>query len=201
MQLHAPEALDISAETPATSELYGLGDEVTAPFGRSCLVGRRLLERGVRFVQVWSGIDGPSRNWDNHSDIPTGLPDMARMTDRPIAALLADLKQRGMLADTLVIWTTEFGRMPCSQGSVGRDHNGGTFVSWLAGAGVRGGVAVGQSDEFSYKAAENGTTGYDLHATVLHLLGIDHRRLSVRHNGIDRRLTDVHGQVIPGLLA
>jgi uncharacterized protein (DUF1501 family) len=111
------------------------------------------------------------------------------------------LKQRGMLDDTLVIWTTEFGRMPFSQGGTGRDHNGGTFVSWLAGGGTRGGVAFGQSDEFGLKALENPTTGYDLHATVLHLLGIDHRRLTVRHNGIDRRLTDVHGQVIPAVLA
>ncbi len=201
LQLHAPEALDISAESPATLELFGLNDESSAPFGRSCLVGRRLLERGVRFVQIWSGIDGPTRNWDHHADIPGGMATMAKMIDGPIAALLVDLQQRGMLDDTLVIWTTEFGRMPFSQGSNGRDHNGGTFVNWLAGGGTRGGVAVGQSDPFGLRAQENATTGYDLHATVLHLLGIDHRRLTVRHNGIDRRLTDVNGQIIRAVLA
>jgi hypothetical protein len=201
LQLAAPEAFDLARETEATHRAYGLHDETTAPFARNCLTARRLLERGVRFVQVWSGMGGPSKNWDNHSDIPNELPFIARSVDQPIAALLGDLKQRGMMEDTLVVWTTEFGRMPFTQGATGRDHNGGTFVTWLAGAGIRPGVSYGQSDEFSYEAAEGKTYGYDLHATLLHLLGIDHKRLTVRHNGIDRRLTDVHGRVIRDILA
>lgn len=201
MQLSAPEALDLTKETEQTHRLYGTDDKVTAEFGRNCLTARRLLERGVRFVQVWSGMGGPSRNWDNHNDIPKELPFIAGMVDRPIAGLLKDLKSRGLLDDTLVIWTTEFGRMPFTQGSTGRDHNGGTFVTWLTGAGVKRGVAHGQSDEFSYKAAVDQTWCYDLHATILHLLGIDHERLTFRHNGVNRRLTDVHGHVIEPILA
>jgi hypothetical protein len=201
MQLSAPEVLDLSRESEATHKLYGTDEQATADFARNCLTARRMLERGVRFVQVWSGMGGPSGNWDNHSDIPKELPFIARSVDKPIAALLRDLKARGLFEDTLVIWTTEFGRMPFTQGSTGRDHNGGTFVTWLAGAGIKGGVAHGESDEFSYQAAVNKTYCYDLHATVLHLLGIDHERLTFRHNGIDRRLTDVHGHVIDELLA
>jgi uncharacterized protein (DUF1501 family) len=201
MQLSAPEVLDTSGETATTRKLYGLEDKATADFGRNCLIARRMLERGVRFIQVWSGMGGPKNNWDNHSDIHTELPFIAGSVDRPIAGLLRDLKQRGLLADTLVVWTTEFGRMPFTQGATGRDHNGGTFVTWLAGAGVKGGVSHGASDEFSYQAAAGTTYCYDLHATILHLLGIDHTRLTVRHNGIDRRLTDVHGQVVRDILA
>jgi hypothetical protein len=201
MQVRAPEALDLGRETQATRDAYGLNEETTETFGRNCLTARRLLERGVRFVQVWSGAGGASNNWDNHNDIPKELPAIAQTVDQPISALLTDLKQRGMLDDTLVVWTTEFGRMPFTQNSVGRDHNGGTFVSWLAGGGVKGGVSYGQSDEFSYQAASGKTYCYDLHATILHLLGIDHERLTVRHNGIDRRLTDVHGHVIKSILA
>jgi uncharacterized protein (DUF1501 family) len=201
MQLSAPEVLDLSQETEATHRLYGLDRPETADFGRNCLTARRMLERGVRFVQVWSGTGGASKNWDNHSDIPNELPFIATSVDQPISALVRDLKRRGMFEDTLVIWTTEFGRMPFTQGATGRDHNGGTFVTWLAGAGIQGGVAHGQSDEFSYQAAEGKTECYDLHATILHLLGIDHERLSFRHNGIDRRLTDVHGHVIEEILA
>lgn len=201
MQLSAPEALDLSAESESTHKSYGLDEETTADFGRNCLTARRLLERGVRFVQVWSGMGGPSKNWDNHTDIHTELPFIARSTDQPVAALLRDLKQRGLLEDTLVVWTTEFGRMPFTQGATGRDHNGGTFVTWLAGAGVKPGVTHGQSDEFSYQAAEGKTYCYDLHATILHLLGIDHTRLTFRNNGIDRRLTDVHGHVVHNILA
>jgi hypothetical protein len=200
MQLSAPEALDLSKETKATHDLYGVDDKETADFGRNCLIARRLLERGVRFVQVWSGAGGPSKNWDNHNDIPKELPYIAGQVDRPSAGLLKDLKSRGMLDDTLLIWTTEFGRMPFTQGATGRDHNGGTFVTWLAGGGVKAGTAHGASDEFSYQAVENRTYCYDLHATILHLLGIDHERLTFRHNGIDRRLTDVHGQVIREIL-
>jgi hypothetical protein len=201
MQLSAPEVLDITRETEPTRQLYGLNDKSTADFGRNCLIARRMLERGVRFVQVWSGMGGPKNNWDNHSDIQTELPYIARTVDQPIAAFLADLKQRGLLQDTLVIWTTEFGRMPFTQGATGRDHNGGTFVTWLAGAGVKPGVSYGQSDDFSYQTAAGQTYCYDLHATILHLLGIDHEKLTFRHNGIDRRLTDVHGHVVREVLA
>jgi len=195
MQLSAPEALDVRREPQTVHALYGLGDKKTEAFGRNCLIARRLVERGVRFVQVWSGAGGPSNNWDNHANIPTELPSIAGQVDQPIAGLLRDLKQRGLWDDTLVVWTTEFGRMPFSQGQAGRDHNGGTFVTWLAGAGVKPGVAVGQSDEWGWKAITPFYC-YDLHATILHLMGIDHTRLTVRHNGIDRRLTDVHGEVM-----
>jgi hypothetical protein len=201
MQLSAPEVLDLTREARAIHRLYGTDEPATADFGRNCLTARRMLERGVRFVQVWSGMGGPSKNWDNHTDIHKELPFIAGQVDKPIAALLMDLKARGMFEDTLIVWTTEFGRMPFTQGSVGRDHNGGTFVTWLAGAGVKGGAAYGESDEFSFKAAVNRTYCYDLHATILHLLGIDHEKLTVRHNGIDRRLTDVHGHVIEDILA
>jgi hypothetical protein len=203
LQLSAPDVLDISSETEASRRLYGLDDKVTADFGRNCLIARRLLERGVRFVQVWSGADNgfPRRNWDSHEDLARDHGEMGASMDRPAAALLKDLKARGMLDDTIVIWTTEFGRMPCSQGSKGRDHNPFTFTSWLAGGGIRGGTSYGASDQWSYKAVENPTYCYDLHATVMHLLGIDHERLTYRHNGIDRRLTDVHGHVIKELLA
>jgi uncharacterized protein (DUF1501 family) len=201
LQLSAPDLLDLSGETDATKKLYGLDKPDATGFARNCLTARRMIERGVRFVQVWSGLGGGGANWDNHSDIANELGFMARATDQATAALLVDLKARGLLEDTLLIWTTEFGRMPFSQGSVGRDHNGGTFVSWFAGAGIKPGVAHGQSDEWSWKAAEDVTTCYDFHATILHLLGIDHTQLTFRHGGIDRRLTDVHGEVIHQILA
>jgi hypothetical protein len=201
MQLSAPEALDLGAESEATRRLYGIDQPASEDFGRRCLLARRLIERGVRFVQVWSGAGGASGNWDNHTNIEKELPAIARQVDRPIAGLLADLKARGLVEDTLVIWTSEFGRMPFSQASTGRDHNGGTYVSWLAGAGVRGGAASGESDEVSYRGAVNVATAHDLQATALHLLGIDHTRLTVRHNGAERRLTDVHGRVIEEILA
>ena len=201
MQLSAPAVLDISSESDATRNLYGLDEKVTEDFGRRCLIARRMLERGVRFVQIWSGAGGPTGNWDNHADISKELPLMANATDKPIAGLLKDLKARGLFEDTLVVWSTEFGRMPFTQGATGRDHNGGTFVSWLAGAGVQGGVAHGQSDEWAWKSMSGKTYCYDLHATILHLLGIDHEKLTYRHNGSDRRLTDVHGEVIQEVLS
>lgn len=203
LQTSAPEVLDLSRETQRTHTRYGLDQEVTADFGRNCLVARRLLERGVRFVQVWSGADNgfPRRNWDSHEDLARDHGVMARSMDQPAAALLMDLQERGLLDDTIVMWTTEFGRMPCSQGGKGRDHNPFTFTTWLAGGGIRGGVTYGASDEWSYKAVEKPTYCYDVHATMLRLLGIDHTRLVFRHNGIDRRLTDVHGQVINEILA
>ena len=200
LQLSAPEALDINSETEATRTLYGLDEEPTRDFGKRCLLARRLVERGVRFVQVWSGAGGPTGNWDNHKDIPKELPPMALATDKPIAGLLKDLKSRGLLEDTIVIWTTEFGRMPFTQENTGRDHNGGTFVTWLAGAGIKGGTAWGSSDEWSWKAAEGKAYCYDLHATALHLLGIDHEKLTFRFNGTNRRLTDVHGEVVTEIL-
>ncbi|MCA9089331.1 MAG: DUF1501 domain-containing protein [Planctomycetaceae bacterium] len=201
MQLSAPQVLDLTSETAETQEQYGLNEKSTADFGRNCLIARRMLEQGVRFVQLWSGMDGASNNWDNHGSIPDQLPKIANTVDRPISGLLTDLKQRGLLEDTLVVWTTEFGRMPFTQSKTGRDHNGGTFVTWLAGAGLRSGVAYGSSDEFGFKALEGTTYCYDLHATILHLLGIDHERLTFRQDGIDRRLTDVHGHVIHEILA
>jgi hypothetical protein len=203
LQVSAPDVLDIAGESEITKRMYGLDEPITKDFGTSCLVARRLLERGVRFVQVWSGADNgfPRRNWDSHEELKRDHLDMGTSMDRPAAALLMDLKSRGMLEDTLVIWTTEFGRMPCSQGSAGRDHNPFTFTSWMAGGGIKGGTIHGESDEWSYKAAINETYCYDLHATALHLLGIDHEKLTVRHNGIDRRLTDVHGRVIREVVA
>ena len=203
LQLSAPEVLDLAGESAATKRLYGLDDPATEDFGRNCLLARRLLERGVRFVQVWSGADNgfPRRNWDSHEDLARDHGAMGLGMDRPAAALIRDLKSRGLLDDTIVLWTTEFGRMPCVQGGKGRDHNPFTFTNWLAGGGVQGGSTFGVSDEWSYKAAADPTSGHDVHATVLHLLGIDHTRLTYRHNGIDRRLTDVHGSVIKAILA
>ena len=203
LQVTAPQVLDISGESPATKKLYGIDEPITQDFGLRCLTARRLLERGVRFVQVWSGADNgfPRRNWDSHEDIRKDHGAMGAEMDKPAAALVRDLEARGLLEDTIVYWTTEFGRMPCSQGTLGRDHNPFTFTSWLAGGGVRGGTVYGSSDEWSYKAADKPIYCYDLHATVLHLLGIDHTLLTFRHNGIDRRLTDVHGEVITDVLA
>lgn len=201
MQLSAPEAFDLSRESKATQTAYGMNDAVTEDFGRRCLLARRLCERGTRFVQVWSGPQGATGNWDNHGSIPKELPPIARSVDLPIATLLKDLKSRGLFEDTLLIWTTEFGRTPFAQGGEGRDHNGGTFVTWMAGAGIKAGTAYGASDDWGYQTAEGKTYCYDLHATILHLMGIDHERLTFRQNGIDRRLTDVHGHVVDAVLS
>ena len=202
LQLSAPEVMDLAGESDATKKLYGLDNPLTEEMARRCLVARRLLERGVRFVQLWSGADNgfPRRNWDSHENLAKDHWDMAVALDKPMAALLQDLKSRGLLDDTIVHWTTEFGRMPCSQGSKGRDHNPFGYTNWLAGGGIRGGITYGATDEWSYKAVEKPTSGYDLHATMLHLLGLDHRRLTYRHNGIDRRLTDVHGAALGELI-
>jgi hypothetical protein len=217
MQLSAPEALDISGEPQHILKMYGLENpgreyptEINIPeeaeyFGRKCLIARRLLERGVRFVQIWSGNDNsfPRRNWDSHEDIKRDHEPLAYGMAVGTAALIKDLKQRGLLEDTIILWTTEFGRMPSTQGSKGRDHNPYVFSNWLCGGGVAGGVTYGPSDQWGYKPLDrdNPTQVYDIHATVLHLLGIDHTKLTVRHNGIDRRLTDVHGHVIHDILA
>lgn len=174
-------------------------------FGRKCLTARRLLERGVRFVQIWSGNDNgfPRRNWDSHEDIARDHAPLSLGMAKGTAALIQDLKDRGMFEDTLIIWTTEFGRMPCAQGGKGRDHNPFVFTNWLAGGGIKGGVSHGPSDGWGYKPADrmHFTQGYDIHATVLHLLGLDHEKLTFRHNGADRRLTDVHGHVIKDIIA
>ncbi len=217
MQLAAPEALDLSKEPKHILKLYGLDHgkgtfdkeinplEETDYFGRKCLIARRLLERGVRFVQIWSGNDNgfPRRNWDSHEDVKRDHGPLAYGMARGAAALIQDLKQTGLLDDTIVLWTTEFGRMPSSQGGKGRDHNPYCFTNWLCGGGIKGGVTFGPSDEFGYKPADrqNPTQVYDIHSTILHLLGIDHTKLTVRHNGIDRRLTDVHGHVLKQLIA
>jgi hypothetical protein len=219
MQLSAPDVLDLRSEPEHILKMYGLdkGNTITPPapkidvrqeieyFGRNCLVARRLLERGVRFVQLWSGADNgfPRRNWDSHEDLKRDHEPLAIGMAGGVAALIQDLKQRGMLDDTIILWTTEFGRMPCNQGSNGRDHNPFVFTNWLAGGGIRGGVSYGESDEWSYKPLDRDrpTYCYDVHATILHLLGIDHERLTLRHNGIDRRLTDVHGRVLHEILA
>jgi len=217
MQLAAPEALDLSREPRSMLDFYGIDNSTrTWPsdinaaeeidvMGRKCLTARRLLERGVRFVQVWSGNDNsfPRRNWDSHEDIPRDHGPLAMGMAKPIAALILDLKQRGLLDDTIVLWTTEFGRMPCAQGGTGRDHNPFVFTNWLCGGGIRGGVTVGESDEWGFKPADRSspTQVYDIHATLLQLLGIDHTQLTFRHNGVDRRLTDVHGEIINGILA
>ena len=201
MQLSAPQAFDISQETATTLQAYGIDNPVTQDFGRRCLIARRLIERGVRVVQVWSGANGPTGNWDNHASIVKELPPMTQATDQPTAALLSDLKARGLIDDTLLLWNTEFGRMPFSQGSEGRDHNGGASMGWMAGAGVKPGISFGETDEWSWKAINNPISNYDFHATVLHLLGIDHERLTYQHNGANRRLTDVHGHVIQEILA
>jgi len=202
LQVSAPEALDLTGESEATKKLYGMDEAITEDMGRRCLVARRLLERGVRFVQVWSGADNgfPRRNWDSHEDLARDHLEMGTGMDKPTAALVKDLKSRGLLEDTIVLWTTEFGRMPCGQGAKGRDHNPFAFTNWLAGGGIKGGVSYGESDEWSYKVAKDPTYCYDLHATILHLLGIDHEHLTFRHNGIDRRLTDVHGDIITEII-
>lgn len=216
MQLSAPEAMDISNEPKHILQLYGLDQpdrefdtKINVPeeiqyFSRKCLIARRLLERGVRFVQIWSGNDNsfPRRNWDSHEDVERDHFPLAMGMATGTAALLQDLKQRGLLDETIVLWTTEFGRMPSTQGSKGRDHNPYVFTNWLAGGGIRGGISYGPSDPWGYKPLDRDrpTQVYDIHATILHQLGIDHEKLTVRHNGIDRRLTDVHGHVIRDLL-
>jgi hypothetical protein len=203
LQLSAPEVTELSGETRATKALYGLDEKVTEDFGRRCLLARRLVERGVRFVQVWCGADNtppPRANWDAHEDVRRNHGLHGKIFDRPAAALLQDLRARGLLDETLVIATSEFGRMPAAERGKGRDHNPNAFTTWMAGGGIRGGVSYGASDEFSFKVAEKPTHIYDIHATALHLLGLDHERLSFYHNGIERRLTDVHGHVIAELL-
>ncbi|MFM1770740.1 MAG: hypothetical protein RJA22_3269 [Verrucomicrobiota bacterium] len=201
MQSEAPGVLDLRGESPATLALYGIGDRATDDFGRQCLMARRLCESGVRFVQVTYGDNTANPRWDQHSNLPKHA-DHARAVDRPIAGLLADLKARGLLEDTLVWWGGEFGRTPYAQkNGTGRDHNPAGFTVWLAGAGVRPGFALGRTDDFGARAVEDQVHMHDLHATILHLLGLNHEQLTFRHDGRDHRLTDVHGRIIRSLLA
>jgi uncharacterized protein (DUF1501 family) len=192
MQTAAPEAVDIGKETAATRKNYGLEDEVTRSFGTRCLIARRLVERGVRFVQVISG-SGDAKDWDHHDDAYEGTLRQARKVDQPIAALLADLKARGKLDETLVVWTGEFGRTPTSQGGKGRDHNPNGFSMWMAGGGIQGGKIIGATDELGLRAVEDKLHMHDVHATILSLLGLDHRKLTYLFQGRQMRLTDVGG--------
>ena len=208
MQLSVPEVTDLSTESKSTLREYGADDAentLKAQFAKNCILARRLIEKGVRFVQLFNGAyqtggEGVS-NWDGHKKIEEQYSKHGPVIDQPCAALLRDLKRRGLLKDTLVVWTTEFGRMPTFQkGASGRDHNPDGFTAWMMGAGVKAPFTYGATDEFGYKAVENVTTVYDFHATILHLLGLDHRRLTYYHNGFERRLTDVHGSVIKPIL-
>jgi hypothetical protein len=207
MQLSAADAGDLSRESATTLADYGVSDanETKARFGRNCVLARRLLERGVRCVQLFNGSYAMGEgvgNWDGHKKLKEQYDVHRQILDQPCAALIKDLRQRGLLDHTAVAFVTEFGRMPTFQkGASGRDHNPQGFTVWLTGAGVKRGVSYGATDEFGHKAVENVATIYDLHATLLHLLGLDHERLSYYHNGIERRLTDVHGHVLHPILA
>lgn len=207
MQTAVPELVDLSQESKAVQEMYGIlgEDPQTAAYGRQCLLARRLVESGVRFVELTclrqNPGDGQAANpWDQHGGLEVGHRNMARQVDQPIGALLKDLKSRGLLESTIVIWAGEFGRTPFSQGTNGRDHNPFGFTVWMAGGGVRGGTIYGATDEYGYHVVENKTTVYDLWATVLHLLGVDHERLTYRYSGRDVRLTDVHGHVLNDII-
>jgi hypothetical protein len=203
MQGTAPDAVDVDRESEATKKLYGLSDPVTEPFGRQCLMARRLVERGVRFIQLYHGGLGNQNTdtWDAHEDVRSNHTKHAAEVDVPISGLLSDLKAHGLLDSTLVIWQGEFGRMPISQRGMGRDHNPGAMSIWMAGAKIRGGQTIGATDEFGYKATEQIVSIHDLHATTLHLLGLDHKRLTYRFQGRDMRLTDVEGELIPQITA
>jgi uncharacterized protein (DUF1501 family) len=209
MQLSVPEINDLSTEPAHILKSYGADDTQNpdkAAFAKNCILARRLIEQGVRFVQLFNGAyqtggEGVS-NWDGHKKIEEQYSVHGPVLDQPCAALLKDMKRRGLLKDTLVVWTTEFGRMPTFQkGASGRDHNPEGFTTWMMGAGVKPGFSYGATDDFGYKAVENVATVYDFHATILHLLGLDHTRLTYYHNGFERRLTDVHGHVIQNILA
>ena len=196
MQAEAPQLQDLSSESPATRKLYGLDNPVTEDFGRQCLMARRFSEQGVRFVQV-----SHSYKWDQHSNLRKGHSGNAMEVDQPIAGLLRDLKGRGLLKDTLVMWGGEFGRTSTAQGSDGRDHNPEGFTWWLAGGGVKAGFTYGATDDYGYYSVEDKVHFHDLHATVLHLLGLDHERLTYRHAGRNFRLTDIHGRIVKDIIA
>jgi hypothetical protein len=202
MQSVVPQITNLKQETAETQKMYGLEEKSkgTATFGRQCLLARRLIERGVRFIELTCPAVGHDR-WDQHGGLSKGHPDNARAVDQPIGALLADLKQRDLLKDTLIVWSGEFGRTPFAQGNNGRDHNPWGFSLWMAGGGVKGGTIHGATDEYGYKAIEEKQKIHDLHATMLHLLGIDHKKLTFRFSGRDMRLTDVHGEVIHNVIS
>jgi hypothetical protein len=203
MQMQAPEAFDVNSESEATKKLYGLDDPVTETFGRQCLMARRLSERGVRMVQVYHTMTSKRSScqlWDQHGSLKTELPNNCAATDKPIAALIKDLKSRGLLEDTLIIWGGEFGRTPTAEGTNGREHHPFGFSMWMAGGGVKGGLTYGATDEFGWHSTENRVHIHDLHATILHLMGIDHTKLTYRYSGRDYRLTDVSGEVVKALL-
>jgi hypothetical protein len=198
MQSAAQDVVDLTRESEATQRLYGIDDERTREFGTRCLLARRMAERGVRFIQLYSG---DTNGWDAHSNLVANHTGYCDRTDKPVAGLLRDLKSRGLLDDTLVIWGGEFGRMPMNEGGTGRDHNPWGYSYWLAGAGVKGGTVYGTTDPFGLRAEENKVHVHDLHATILHLLGFDHTQLTYFHTGRDQRLTDVHGHVVHGILS
>ncbi|MCH8218921.1 MAG: DUF1501 domain-containing protein [Planctomycetes bacterium] len=198
MQTEAPDLVDLSQETEECKRLYGIDESETREFGTRCLLARRMVERGVRFVQLYSG---DTSGWDAHNDLLKNHTEYCRRTDKPVAGLLKDLKRRGLLKDTLVIWGGEFGRMPMSEKGTGRDHNPWGYTVWLAGAGVKGGLAYGATDPMGLRAEQDKVHIHDLHATILHLLGFDHERLTFRHNGREDRLTDVAGKVVHGVLS
>ena len=204
MQAEAPELIDLSKETAVTKELYGIDEKETDNFGRQCLLARRFAEAGVRFIQI------TDNGWDHHANLQDGLPKRCKAVDKPIAGLIADLKARGLFEDTLLVWSGEFGRLPQFQDlsdgesgpeTYGRGHNPYGFTTWLAGGGVKRGFVYGKTDEFSYRAVEEKVHMHDLHATILHLLGLDHERLTYRYAGRDFRLTDVFGRVVNEILA
>ena len=197
MQMAAPEAIDINRETVQTRNLYGVENSRCQHFAKQCLIARRMVERGVRFVQIYSGGEENERSWDGHMNIAANHSGFAAETDQPIAALLTDLENRGLLDETLVIWGGEFGRLPPVQrGGTGRDHNPHAFTYWLAGGGVKAGYSHGATDEIGHRAVEDRVSVHDLHATILRLVGLDHLRLTYRYQGRDFRLTDVHGEVV-----
>jgi hypothetical protein len=201
MQAEAPRVLDLAQESASTLAMYGVGQPATDDFGRKCLLARRLCEAGVRYVQVTYGDNSANPAWDQHSNLPKHA-DHALAVDQPISALLVDLKQRGLLEDTIVWWGGEFGRTPYAEkNGTGRDHNPGGFTVWLAGGGVKAGSAIGQTDELGHLAVQDKVHMHDLHATLLHLLGLDHEQLTYRHAGRDFRLTDVHGRLVRQILA
>ncbi len=200
MQTAVPQLMDLAGETKATKDLYGIDERATDAYGRQCLLARRLVERGVRFVELLCQNLGHDR-WDQHGNLKRGHEDNARAVDKPIAGLLKDLKAKGLLDSTLVVWAGEFGRTPMAQGSNGRDHNPFGFSIWLAGGGIKGGTIHGATDEYGYHAVEGKVEIHDLHATMLHLLGLDHKRATFRFGGRDMRLTDVHGELIESILA
>jgi hypothetical protein len=201
MQREAPAAVDLAEESEATHKLYGLDDPATEKFGRRCLMARRLVERGVRFVQVYSGGGHNDQNWDAHGDVNKNHELHCQETDKPIAGLIQDLASRGLLDETLIVWCGEFGRTPTAQGGTGRDHNPRGFSAWMAGGGIKGGQTYGATDDFGFAAVENKVHVHDFHATILHQMGVDHKLLTYFHSGRDYRLTDVEGEVITPLIA